>query len=192
MGAAAESRWRWPVSAAICVLAGVLQAWSLAWPWHGAGSLLAHGQPMWWLQLLSLAMLAAQVQRAARARQAAWLGWLFGTAWLSATFWWLFISMHTYGGLAAPLAAIALGAKPLTAEESLNYSLGAVLRFGDDHQLFIVDRQRLQPTIGDRVRNQCDIEFGMENLVDQIPGIAGIEFQRHVRIPVMETAQRAG
>jgi apolipoprotein N-acyltransferase len=36
------------------------------------------------------------------------------------TFWWLFISMHTYGGLAAPLAALAvLGAGGLS---------GAVLR----------------------------------------------------------------
>ncbi|RZL89991.1 MAG: apolipoprotein N-acyltransferase, partial [Variovorax sp.] len=31
-----------------------------------------------------------------------------GTAWLCGTFWWLFISMHTYGGLAAPLAALAV------------------------------------------------------------------------------------
>ena len=50
--------------------------------------------------------------RAARAAPAAWraalLGWLFATAWLCGTFWWLFISMHTYGGLAAPLAAIAV------------------------------------------------------------------------------------
>lgn len=121
MGAAAESRRRWPVAAAICVLAGVLQAWSLAWPWHGAGSLLAHGQPLWWLQLLSLALLAAQVQRAPGARQAAWLGWLFGTAWLSATFWWLFISMHTYGGLPAPLAALAVLA--LAAFLALYYGL---------------------------------------------------------------------
>ena len=39
-----------------------------------------------------------------------WLGWLFGLGWLAGTFWWLFISMHTYGGLAAPLAVAAVGA----------------------------------------------------------------------------------
>ena len=33
---------------------------------------------------------------------------MFGTAWLGGTFWWLFISMHTYGGLAAPLAIAAV------------------------------------------------------------------------------------
>ena len=27
---------------------------------------------------------------------------------VAGTFWWLFISMHTYGGLAAPLAALAV------------------------------------------------------------------------------------
>jgi apolipoprotein N-acyltransferase len=36
------------------------------------------------------------------------LGWCYGTAWLCAGTWWLFISMHQYGGLAAPLAALAV------------------------------------------------------------------------------------
>ncbi|RYZ02446.1 MAG: apolipoprotein N-acyltransferase [Comamonadaceae bacterium] len=35
-------------------------------------------------------------------------GWLFAAVWLCGIFWWLFISMHTYGGLAAPLAALAV------------------------------------------------------------------------------------
>src|SRR5690606_29707285 len=39
---------------------------------------------------------------------AAALGWLHATAALAATFWWLFISMHVYGGLAAPVAAAAV------------------------------------------------------------------------------------
>ena len=121
MGITAESRWRWPVATVICVLAGVLQAWSLAWPWHGVEGLLDHGQSLWWLQLLSLAVLAAQVQRACSAWQAALLGWIFGTGWLSATFWWLYISMHTYGDLPAPLAAAAVLA--LAAFLALYYGL---------------------------------------------------------------------
>jgi apolipoprotein N-acyltransferase len=84
----------------LAALAGVLQALALAWP--------GTGQPQWWLQLLSLAGLVALLQRAAGWRRAALLGWVFATAWLTATFWWLFISMHTYGGLAAPLAALAV------------------------------------------------------------------------------------
>jgi apolipoprotein N-acyltransferase len=33
---------------------------------------------------------------------------VFATAWLASTFWWLFVSMHTYGGLPAWLAALAV------------------------------------------------------------------------------------
>jgi apolipoprotein N-acyltransferase len=85
---------------AVALLAGLAQAMSIAAPWNG--------QPQWWLQLLSLAMLAALVQRAGRAMHAGLLGWVFATAWLAGTFWWLFISMHVYGGLPAPLAAVAV------------------------------------------------------------------------------------
>ncbi|WP_332814397.1 apolipoprotein N-acyltransferase [Ramlibacter sp.] len=80
--------------------AGLAQAVSIAWP----GS----GQPLWWLQVASLAVLAATVLATGSVRQALVCGWVFATAWLAGTFWWLFISMHTYGGLAAPLAAAAV------------------------------------------------------------------------------------
>lgn len=36
----------------------------------------------WWLQILSLTGLAALVQRAARLREAAWVGYAFGLGWL--------------------------------------------------------------------------------------------------------------
>jgi apolipoprotein N-acyltransferase len=105
-----------PLTALLALLAGLAQALSLAWP----GS----GQPLGTLQLASLAVLVALLERQlarARADTAAWAdrgtpdarmaavtGGLFGLAWLAGTFWWLFISMHTYGGLAAPLAAGAV------------------------------------------------------------------------------------
>ena len=50
---------------------------------------------------------------------------LFATAWLCGTFWWLFISMHTYGGLAAPLAAWRCSA--LAAALALYYALACAL-----------------------------------------------------------------
>jgi apolipoprotein N-acyltransferase len=84
----------------LALMAGLLQAASIAAPWNG--------QPLWWLQLLSLATLAWLAQRAPSWRRAALLGWTFATAWLTGTFWWLFISMHVYGGLPAPLAAVAV------------------------------------------------------------------------------------
>ena len=92
------------LQAVLSVLAGLAQAASLAWP--------AGGQPLWWLQLLSMAALAWLVRPVPRQsigwRRGALVGMLFATAWLAGTFWWLFISMHTYGGLAAPLAVAAV------------------------------------------------------------------------------------
>lgn len=136
-------RRRWPRFAAplLALAAGGGQALSLALP----GS----GQAVWWLQVLSLAVLVALLQprkalpaadaatdgqgqcasRATSDARSAWraaaLGWLFATAWLSGTFWWLFISMHTYGGLAAPLAVAAVLA--LAAALAVYYALAAAL-----------------------------------------------------------------
>ncbi|MCW5263430.1 apolipoprotein N-acyltransferase [Verminephrobacter eiseniae] len=86
------------------LVAGLAQAASLAWPWGG--------EPLWWLQLASMAMLAWLLRpgadRAVAWHRAALLGGVFATAWLAGTFWWLFISMHRYGALPAPLAAAAV------------------------------------------------------------------------------------
>src|SRR5262249_21712285 len=41
-------------------------------------------------------------------RRAAAVGWIVGTSWLASTVWWLYISMHDYGGLLAPVAAAAV------------------------------------------------------------------------------------
>ena len=104
-------------SAPVTLLAGWAHALAVADPWTGQ----AHG----WLQVLSLAVLVWQLvflnTGAAAAQQvvdthrasrlwprALWRGWLFGLAWLAGTFWWLFISMHTYGGLNAALAVAAV------------------------------------------------------------------------------------
>ena len=89
--------WRgllWPV------LAGLAQAAALAWPGSGA--------PAWGLQLAAMAVLALLLRGAKTPGQGGWIGVVFAWAWLAGTFWWLFISMHTYGGLAAPLAVLAV------------------------------------------------------------------------------------
>jgi apolipoprotein N-acyltransferase len=106
-----------PAAFAASLAAGLLQAAALAWP--------GNGQPQWWLQLASLAVLAGLLQRAHGVRHAALLGWTFATAWLTGTFWWLFISMHVYGGLASPLAAAAV--LLLAGFLSLYYALAAAL-----------------------------------------------------------------
>ncbi len=104
LGLAWRSVWQSPgVSlpyAALALAAGYLQACSVATPWDG--------QPLWWLQIVSLAVLAGLVQRARSVKSAALLGWLFAFAWLAGSVWWLYTSMHTFGGLAAPLAVLAV------------------------------------------------------------------------------------
>lgn len=94
------SGWARVGSWSLSIAAGVAQALAMAAPWDG--------QARWWLQLLSLGVLAWQLERSAHGKQAALAGWLYATAWLSGTFWWLYISMHTYGGLPAMLAALAV------------------------------------------------------------------------------------
>ncbi len=80
--------------------AGGAQALSIAAPWNG--------QPLWWLQLLSLAALAWLVRQPGTWKRAGLLGWAFATAWLTGTFWWLFISMHVYGGLPSVMTGVAV------------------------------------------------------------------------------------
>jgi len=74
----------------------------------GAGQTLAcvHTD-LWWLTPLAVAGLVVRL-REASPRSAAVSGLVFGTAWLLAAVWWLFISMHRYGGLPAGLAATAV------------------------------------------------------------------------------------
>lgn len=99
-----RSRLSW-IQVAIVLMAGSVHAASLAWPFPFA---FAQGEPLWGLQLLALTLLAAQLDGCRSWARAAWLGGLFGTAMLCGTFWWLFISMHVYGGLAAPLTVLAI------------------------------------------------------------------------------------
>lgn len=109
------------VRALLAAAAGLAHALAIAWP--------GGGQALWWLQLASVAVLAALtlqgMQQHLPGRRAfahgALLGAAFATAWLACTFWWLFISMHRYGGLPAPLAAAAVLA--LAASLALYYAL---------------------------------------------------------------------
>ena len=79
---------------------GLLHAASFA-PW-GA----------WWLQLIVLfglaALTQAMIHHRRSPRQVALAGLLFGFGWFLAGVGWLFVSMHTYGLMPAPLALLAL------------------------------------------------------------------------------------
>ena len=83
---------------------------------------------LWPLQLVAIAVLAWRVAAAGPAR-AALLGWAFGTAWLCAGTWWMFISMHRYGGLPAALAALAVFALSAFLSLYLAAAMAAVARW---------------------------------------------------------------
>lgn len=109
----------------LALLAGVLQAASVCWPWDlsalfGPG-VLPRGEPVGWLQMLCLATLVGVLLRAPSARRAGGYGWLFALGWLSGSFGWLYVSMHSYGDLSALLAALAVLA--LGAVLALYYAL---------------------------------------------------------------------
>nr|WP_322998557.1 apolipoprotein N-acyltransferase [Castellaniella sp.] len=90
---------------ALCYAPGPLPAWSLPF-----------------VQIASLAVLAACTLGAAGPRQAAVLGWLFGLAQFAIGVYWLTISMHQFGGMALPLA---IGALLLFAAAMALYAAGA-------------------------------------------------------------------
>ncbi|WP_054019208.1 apolipoprotein N-acyltransferase [Piscinibacter sakaiensis] len=95
----------------------------------GAGHTLAYEHTAAWpLALLAIAWLAARVARAGPGR-AALLGGVYGTAWLAAGTWWLFISMHRYGGLPAWMAAAAVLALSAFLSLYLAAAMAAVARW---------------------------------------------------------------
>jgi len=68
----------------------------------------------WPLQLVVIAALVAMIAggpsgSGVAPRRAALVGLAFGTAWFSAGTWWLYVSLHTYGGLPAVLTVLAIG-----------------------------------------------------------------------------------
>ncbi|HEY9278428.1 MAG TPA: apolipoprotein N-acyltransferase [Eoetvoesiella sp.] len=94
----AQARWKRPI---ILILLGAIHALSFA-----PGPLPAWALPF--VQLITLAFLAYYVFKAHAVRQAALTGFLFGLGNFTLGFYWLYISLHFYGGLAAPLAASSI------------------------------------------------------------------------------------
>ena len=97
---------------ALAALAGAAQALSFA-PGEG-----------WWLQLISIGGLAALLVHQ-RPLVAAARAWVFGWVWLGLGLWWLFNSLHVYGGLPSGLAIAAVAM--LAALLALYYALAAAL-----------------------------------------------------------------
>lgn len=62
----------------------------------------------WWLQLFTLALLFHLILQTTSVRRSMLIGWAFGFGWLLCCIYWLYISMHDYGGMPAPMAALAV------------------------------------------------------------------------------------
>ncbi|RPH63579.1 MAG: apolipoprotein N-acyltransferase, partial [Burkholderiales bacterium] len=67
----------------------------------------------WWLQIAAMAVPVALLLRAAatgetRVTRAAVPGLAFGLGWFVTGVSWLYVSMHRYGGMPAPIAALAV------------------------------------------------------------------------------------
>jgi len=76
----------------------------------GALSLASFAPLGWWpLQFAVLAYFFYQVGMGNSVRRAAWLGWAFGFGWSMGGMHWLTIALTRFGGLPAPLSAIAIG-----------------------------------------------------------------------------------
>jgi apolipoprotein N-acyltransferase len=82
---------------------------------------------VWLLPLATVAWLAWRVTRATP-WGAGVLGVLYGSAWVGAGAWWLFVSMHRYGGVAAPLAALAVALLALALSTYLGLAMASVAR----------------------------------------------------------------
>jgi apolipoprotein N-acyltransferase len=82
----------------------------------------------WPLPILTLAWLVARLD-VATPRRAALLGQAYGTGWLAAGVWWLFVSMHRYGGLPAWLAGLAVLALALALSLYLALAAAAYARW---------------------------------------------------------------
>lgn len=90
---------------ALLTLGGALAALAICWPF-GYG--MTQGQPVWWLQIVAMVPLVLALRASPTGRQAFGHALWYTTGWLGATFWWLYVAMHTYGGLPAVLTVLAV------------------------------------------------------------------------------------
>lgn len=68
----------------------------------------------WPIQIATLALLFHLAFRTGSVWRSAWIGWAYGFGWAVCGVYWLFISMHRYGGLPSWMAALAVCLMALT------------------------------------------------------------------------------
>jgi apolipoprotein N-acyltransferase len=91
----------------------------------GAATVFSFAPFGWWpLQLATLAFVFWLVARQASVKRSALIGWAYGFGWTTCGVYWLYISMHTYGGMPAWLAALAVGVMGLVLGSFAALALG--------------------------------------------------------------------
>lgn len=103
------------MASVLACLGGLCQAGSMGLPGHAGAS----GALQW----VAMFILAYLVLTSGSSRHSARLAWIFQSTALAGTFWWIFISLHTYGGMNSVLAAFAVVA--LAAALALYWSISA-------------------------------------------------------------------
>jgi apolipoprotein N-acyltransferase len=111
-----------PFTVLLLAASALAQAISVAWPWD---SLVDPGSTLPWLQCFAMASLVAVLNNCRSPRQAALAGFWFTTVWLCGVFWWLYVALHTYAGLAGIVAAVAIAS--LAAALALYYAAACYL-----------------------------------------------------------------
>lgn len=89
---------------------GILHGWSITNPWNG--------QSLWWLQLITMAWLVRKLcyqpqnthntDVPYKLRPLVTAALLFSLTWFISSLWWFYTAMQIYGGLAWPLAVLAV------------------------------------------------------------------------------------
>jgi len=69
---------------------------------------------LWPIQIATLAFLFWLVLRETSFRRIMLIGWVYGFGWATCGVYWLYISMHHFGGMPSILAAVAVGLMGLT------------------------------------------------------------------------------
>ena len=75
----------------------------------GALNVFAFAPVGWWpLQIITLALLFQLILQTPSIKSAVLTGWAYGFGWSACGVYWLYISMHQYGGMPAAMAALAV------------------------------------------------------------------------------------
>jgi apolipoprotein N-acyltransferase len=125
------------------LISAVVQTFASCSPWSS--------ETRGWLQIVCLAILCAIISTVKEenpkraAHQGFKYGLVFSSAWLCSTFWWIYVSLHTYGGLPSILTVIAVVA--LGTGLGIYYAFACAVYSALMHRLSILERALLMAAL---------------------------------------------